>query len=118
MVYRGKTIIDGKEGEMKLSIVIPIVFFILMMIPIPVSPTDSQSLPAAIWKVEQMQAWGVNNIAIDFGIKGVWSYNGSWVQLSRLDPHMLESWGGHKLAVDFGSYGLWTYDGRSWEKIA
>lgn len=103
---------------MKLSIVITVVFFILMMIPLPVSPTDSQSLPAAKWKVEEMQAWGARNIAIDFGIKGVWSYNGSWIQLSRLNSHKMESWGGDKLAVDFGSYGLWIYDGRSWEKIA
>lgn len=103
---------------MKLTIVITVVFFFLMMIPRPVSPTDSQSLPAAIWTVEEMQAWGTNNIAIDFGTKGVWSYNGSWIQLSRLDSHKMESWGGHKLAVDFGCYGLWIYDGRSWEKMA
>ncbi len=103
---------------MKLSIVITVVFFILMMIALPVSPTNSQVLPAAKWKVEEMRAWGVKNIAIDFGEKGVWSYNGSWIQLSRLDSHKIESWGGDKLAVDFGSYGLWIYDGRSWEKIA
>ena len=103
---------------MKRINVIAAVFFSLMMIPLPVPPTYAQSLPADLWKVEEMQAWGGKNIAIDFGLKGVWSYNGSWIQLSRLDPDKMESWGGNKLAVDFGSYGLWIYDGHAWEKIA
>lgn len=99
-------------------ITVTVVFFFLIIIPLPVPNAHSQSLPAEILKVEHLQAWGAENIAVDFGAKGVWNYNGAWIQLSRLNPLKMESWGGNKLAVDFGSYGLWIYDGHAWEKIA
>lgn len=82
---------------MKLTIVITVVVFSLMMIPRPVSPTDSQSLPAATWTVEEMQVWGTNNIAIDFGTKGGWSYTGpgfnfpGWIRI-RWNPGVATNW--------------------------
>lgn len=99
-------------------ITVTVVFFSLIIIPLPVPNAYSQSLPAEILKIEGLQAWGAENIAVDFGAKGVWNYNGDWIQLSRLNPLKMESWGGNKLAVDFGPYGLWIYDGHAWEKIA
>lgn len=103
---------------MKLTFIVMVVSFFFMMIPLPAPQIYSQSLPAEIWEVDEMQAWGDKDIAIDFGITGVWNYNGSWIRLSRLDSQKMEFWGGHKLAVDFGSYRLWIYDGHTWERIA
>jgi hypothetical protein len=57
-------------------------------------------------------------VAVDFGARGLWSYDGAWVQLSRLDPQHMAGWGDGNLAIDFGVHGLWTYNGRSWMKIS
>ncbi len=73
---------------------------------------------AASWIAEDLQAWGDHDLAVDFGARGLWSYNGAWIQLSRLDPDKMVSWGDGRLAVNFGVYGLWTYDGQAWLKIS
>ena len=78
----------------------------------------ADGISALPWRPQGIQAWGRDNVAVDYGARGLWSYNGGWVQLSRLDPQHMESWGEGYLAVDFGIHGLWTYDGRSWSKIS
>jgi hypothetical protein len=77
-----------------------------------------EALSSGVWIPQGLQAWGDDRLAVDFGSRGLWSYNGVWVQLSRLDPQAMTSWGGANLAVDFGPYGLWTFDGQAWSRIS
>ena len=91
---------------------------ILMAPPLDVRSEELTWLDVLPAKTEDIQEWGIESIAVDFGQRGLWNYNGSWIQLSRLNPRRMASWGKGKLAVDFGRFGLWVYDGRSWEKIA
>ena len=103
---------------------IPIMMAVIMLtvtiadLPRLNSSARAQGVSALPWIPQALQAWGPNSVAVDFGARGLWSYNGSWVQLSRLDPLHMESWGDGYLAIDFGPYGLWTYDGQSWLKIS
>ena len=85
--------------------------------PRPVITAAGAPGSATEWTVENVQAWGDKQLAVDFGPKGVWNYSGTWIQLSRWNPRIMEAWGGHGLAADFGAHGLWTYDGRVWTKI-
>ncbi|MGD9333243.1 MAG: hypothetical protein PVJ53_18150 [Desulfobacterales bacterium] len=99
-------------------IIVGMVFFFLCLATTVLSPSAYPQTPDAdLWVSENLQAWGAESLAIDFGTHGLWNYNGSWIQLSRLNPIKMTSWGGSKLAVDFGRWGLWIYDGRAWEKI-
>ena len=103
-------------------IIAPIMGFLLLnvaaaMIPY-VSAAEATPSQAAAWIPEGLQAWGDHDLAVDFGVQGLWSYNGNWIQLSRLDPESMASWGSGRLAVNFGPRGLWTYDGRAWLKIS
>jgi hypothetical protein len=55
-----------------------------------------------------------DELAIDFGANGLWSYDGSsWRKLTSWNPTGISGWGG-SLAVCFGADGLWNYDGTSW----
>ena len=86
---------------------------------IPSASVVEAALPAAAsWIAEGLQAWGDHDLAVDFGARGLWSYNGAWMQLSRLDPENMATWGGGRLAVNFGAHGVWTYNGRAWLKIS
>ncbi len=106
----------------KQTITAMIVALALMAMPASqpplVSNVRADGVSALPWRLQGMQAWGRDNVAVDYGARGLWSYNGGWVQLSRLDPENMVSWGEGNLAVDFGVHGLWTYDGRSWLKIS
>ena len=77
----------------------------------------AEGIAGLTWKIQGLQSWGRKGLAVDFGARGLWNYNGVWVQLSRLDPQHMTGWGSENLAIDFGSHGLWIYDGRSWTKI-
>ncbi len=70
------------------------------------------------WVSEGLQAWGGHRLAVDFGLRGLWSYDGSWIRLSYWNPEAMEAWGGDKLAVNFGPHGLWTYDGVVWIRLS
>lgn len=70
------------------------------------------------WVPQGLQPWGRKNVAVDFGARGLWSYDGRWIQLSRLDPRHMAGWGAGHLAIDFGVHGLWTYNGRVWTRIS
>lgn len=86
---------------------------------VPWSSVAAAAAPqTASWIAEGLQAWGDHDLAVDFGARGLWSYNGAWIQLSRLDPEKMASWGDGRLAVNFGAHGLWTYDGQAWLKIS
>jgi hypothetical protein len=102
---------------------IPLLIVILLLPSmVGVMPNASMAeaaLPAAAsWIAEGLQAWGDHDLAVDFGARGLWSYNGAWMQLSRLDPESMATWGGGLLAVNFGVHGVWTYNGRAWLKIS
>lgn len=95
-----------------------ILFFAMVLLsPSLLRPADWKSGLSGGWQVEDLQAWGNRNLAVDFGPNGLWNYSGAWVPLSRLNPRKLAAWGGGQLAVDFGVDGFWTFDGRSWTKI-
>ncbi len=106
--------------KLTISIIIVVVLLTVMITDVTRygSFARAQGVSALPWTPQAMQAWGQNNVAVDFGARGLWSYDGNWIQLSRLDPRHMESWGGGQLAIDFGPHGLWTYDGRSWLKIS
>ena len=102
---------------------IPLVMVILLSMSVAsmlswASVAEAVEPQASSWIAEDLQAWGDHALAVDFGARGLWSYNGAWIQLSRLNPADMASWGNGRLAVNFGTYGLWTYDGRAWLKIS
>ena len=70
------------------------------------------------WQTQEMIAWGNSQLVVDFGLNGLWKYDGSWVQLSRWNAESIVVRGEQNLTVNFGSNGLWNFDGLSWTKIA
>ena len=72
----------------------------------------------APWQTQDMIALGQDILVVDFGRNGLWSYDGTWMRLSHLDPLRMVTWGESNLVVDFGPHGLWTYDQSEWKKIA
>ncbi len=78
----------------------------------------ADGIAARPWRTQGLQPWGQKNVAVDFGARGLWSYDGHWIQLSRLDPRHMAGWGAGQLAIDFGVHGLWTYNGRVWTRIS
>jgi hypothetical protein len=70
------------------------------------------------WQTEAMLSLGNEVLIVDYGQNGLWSYNGSWIRLSHLDPLRMVKWGESVLVVDFGSHGLWKFDQAEWVKIA
>jgi hypothetical protein len=72
---------------------------------------------------------GDEEVAVDFGTNGLWVYDhtdGSWTQLSTVDPVFMISgdyWNeGYMgtLVVDFGAYGLWRYHAKdkTWDLLS
>lgn len=70
------------------------------------------------WQTQDMVSLGNEILVVDFGQNGLWSYDGSWIRLSHLDPQRMVTWGDSNLVVDFGAHGLWKFDRSTWEKIA
>ena len=70
------------------------------------------------WQTQNMVSLGNEILVVDFGRNGLWSYDGTWIRLSHLDPQRMVTWGESNLVVDFGSHGLWKFDRSKWEKIA
>lgn len=70
------------------------------------------------WQAQEMVSFADDMLVMDFGVNGLWIFDGSWIQLSRWDARSMVAWGQNNLAVDFGGKGLWSYDGNSWSKIA
>ena len=73
---------------------------------------------AGPWQPEDMISWGSDNVLVDFGSNGLWSYDGSWIRISHWNPKRMITWSESKLIVDFGQNGLYCYDGEDWKKIA
>ena len=92
--------------------------FIPMVYPSAANAGDIAKTADGPWQLQNLQAWGRNKLAADFGTKGLWNYDGSWIQLSQWNPKQMEAWGTAQLAVDFGQNGLWTYDGKTWKRIS
>lgn len=106
---------------MKLRMIYPLlaIFMILCLQPAHLAAAEgADRWVIGSWQAEEMISVDSEILVVDFGLNGVWSYNGSWTQLSRWNPRTMVCWGGKYLAVDFGKHGLWNYDGRSWSKIA
>jgi len=97
-------------------LLILIVFFLM---PQYIMATDKvEGWTVGPWQAQEMVAWGSDRLVVDFGLNGLWKYDGSWIKLSYLDPEGIIAWSDSNLVVDFGSRGLWKYDGSSWEQIA
>ncbi len=79
---------------------------------------DTGQWISAPWQAQDMITLGKDILIVDFGRNGLWSYDGTWANLSRFDPLRMVNWGGSSLVVDFGPHGLWTYDQSKWVKIA
>ncbi len=58
-----------------------------------------------------------DELAADFGSRGLWHYDTGWVKRTVWDPVKLVGWQ-DKIAVDFGPVrGLWLYESSGWTKI-
>ncbi len=97
-------------------LLILIVFF--LMPQYTMATNKAESLTLGSWEAQGVVAWGSDRLIVDFGSNGLWSYDGSWIRLSHLDPEGIIAWSDAKLVVNFGPRGLWKYDGHSWEQIA
>ena len=82
------------------------------------SNTETERWAFGPWQTQSMISWGNDMLVVDFGQNGLWSYDGSWIRLSILDPKSMITMGESNLIVDFGSRGLWKFDKLTWEKIA
>jgi len=102
----------------RVHIIAALFLAVTLSCPPVLKPADWKTGLTAGWPVENLQAWGDANLAVDFGPNGVWNYRGTWIRLSRLNPQRMAAWGDNRLAVDFGTDGLWSYDGHAWKKIA
>ena len=100
------------------AIILTLVLVIVSLFPVELhAATEVESWTAGHWRTQDMISWGGTQLVVDFGINGLWSYNGSWIRLSRWNPEGMVVWGSN-LAVNFGDNGLWNYDGSTWKKLA
>jgi hypothetical protein len=95
-----------------------LIVFLTTLYPSSAMTGDVVGTTTVAWNLQSLQAWGNNKLAVDFGPKGLWNFDGSWVQLSYWNPRHMEAWGVNQLAVDFGANGLWTFDGKTWQRIS
>ncbi len=59
-----------------------------------------------------------DELAADFGSRGLWHYASPWTKLTSWDPVKLVGWQ-DKIAADFGpARGLWLNDSSGWTKIS
>ncbi len=104
---------------MKLKILINTVFLVgLLCVALSATAKETQRWTYGPWQTEHMVSLGNQILIVDFGQNGLWSYDGTWMRLSHLDPLRMVTWGESNLVVDFGSHGLWKFDQSEWEKIA
>ncbi len=99
-------------------IILLFLFFCFMPHSLQADNINVQRWTSGPWQLQDMIPWGSDKIVIDFGINGLWNFDGAWVQLSRWNPKKMAAWGKGNLIIDFGSHGLWNFDGSSWQKIA
>ena len=65
---------------------------------------------------------GVEELVLDAASLGLWIWNGSWAQMSGVNPDALvwanvDADPADELVVDFGAAGIWLYNGGSWSQI-
>ncbi len=96
------------------------ILFLIMLCFLPTNlyaTTDLSGWTAGPWQPQNMISWGDKALVVDFGINGLWNYDGTWIQLSRWNPEGMVVWGKNNLTVDFGTNGLWSFNGSSWKKL-
>ena len=104
---------------MKLKLFIKSVILVALLgLPFSATTKETQRWTYGPWQTEHMVSLGNQILFVDFGRNGLWSYDGTWMRLSHLDPLRMVTWGETNLVVDFGSHGLWKFDKSKWEKIA
>ena len=105
---------------MKLKFIVFLVIFVgLCCFPFGASiGKETQKWTYGPWEIQDMIALGNDFLVVDFGQNGLWSYDGSWIRMSHLDPQRMLEWGESTLVVDFGEHGLWKFDHSQWAKIA
>ena len=92
-------------------------FLIVCLLPLNLSASSAEeNWTAGPWEPQEMISWGERSLIVDFGLNGLWNYDGSWIRLSRWNPEGMVVWGTN-LTVDFGANGLWNYNGSSWIKL-
>jgi hypothetical protein len=102
--YRG-----GKTMNVSKTAISFLLLSILCILPNNLRATaGAERWTAGPWQSQGMLSWGNEWFVVDFGVNGLWNYNGSWTQLSKLNPERMAAWGNGNLTVDFGSYGIWT----------
>ena len=104
---------------MKLTPLIHSVILLAFLgVPLSAAAKETQRWTYGPWQAENMVSLGSEILIVDFGENGLWSYDGTWIRLSHLDPLSMITWGESNLVVDFGSHGLWKFNQSEWEKIA
>ena len=105
---------------MRLKLFILMTISVLFLaLPLSVGVTkETQRWTYGPWQIQNMVSVGNEILIVDYGQNGLWSYDGTWMRLSHLDPLRMVTWGKSNLVVDFGSHGLWKFDQSTWEKIA
>ena len=94
------------------------ILLVLFLIPTHLHASSmSKTWTSGPWQPQNMISWGDQALIVDFGLNGLWNYNGSWIRLSRWNPESMVVWGTN-LTVDFGGNGLWNYNGSIWIKLA
>ena len=111
---------EEMEAKLKLKLLMTLVISVVFL-SLPLSAGSSKETERwtyGPWQTQNMVSLGNKILIVDFGPNGLWSYDGTWMRLSHLDPLRMVTWGEANLVVDFGSHGLWTYDQSEWVKIA
>ena len=104
---------------MKLKLLMSFTFLVVLLsVPLCATTKETQRWAYGPWQTENMVSLGNQILIVDFGRNGLWSYDGTWMRLSHLDPLHMVTWGESNLVVDFGPHGLWKFDRSEWEKIA
>ncbi len=76
----------------------------------------TMTAPAHISNINaELQALG-DELTVDFGVSGLYSYDGGWARLTTGNAQWLAAYGG-KLAVDFGVSGFYEYSGGAWTRL-
>lgn len=100
------------------AIILTLVLVIASQFPMNIqAATEVESWIAGPWQTQDMISWGDAQLVVDFGINGLWHYDGAWIRLSRWNSEGMAVWGTN-LTVNFGDNGLWNFDGSTWKKLA
>ncbi len=99
-------------------LIISILLLVLSHLPTQLhASSTTETWTFGPWQPQNMISWGDHALIVDFGLNGLWNYDGSWIRLSRWNPESMVVWGTN-LTVDFGGNGLWNYNGTAWIKLA